>query len=172
MIRRALLAAAASLTLAGAAQGAFPIIDDSDPNTVTITAGGFEGGFFVNGELLTIDIGKSASITLPDEGHFLVGSSIDLDQTPAGVFTLLFSPTAGSNAVTSGMDVATSSDSGLGTIAVSFGAFTGQTYFLRLPAFGQNDGEQGLALRFLHISVIPEPTGVPAPASLSALRRR
>jgi hypothetical protein len=183
MIRQTLLAAAAAFALAGAAQAAFLIIDDSDPSTITITAGDFEDGFFVNGDLLTTGLGGSNSITLPDGPGFLFGSWIDNGQTPVAPFLLLFSPTAGGSSVTSGAEIAASSSNGIGTIAGSFGGFTGMEYFVTTdPTFGQNDGEQGLALPFLEITFIPEPTGVPAPAGLAlfglgllglaALRRR
>ncbi len=68
-MRKILLASVAAFSLAAGAMepanAAFINIDDSDPNTITINAGDFEGGFSVNGNLLTSGLGNSGSITLP-----------------------------------------------------------------------------------------------------------
>lgn len=58
-----------AMCLTAPAHAAFVTIDDSHPDLVTITAGDFEGGFFVNGTLLSSCLGSSASITLPGEGY-------------------------------------------------------------------------------------------------------
>jgi len=50
----------AALTLSVPASAAFITIDDSDLATITITAGDFEEGFFVDGNLLTSGLGNSA----------------------------------------------------------------------------------------------------------------
>lgn len=41
---------------------AFVKVDDSDPGFLTITAGDFEGGFSVNGTLLTIGLGAASVV--------------------------------------------------------------------------------------------------------------
>lgn len=56
----------ASLALSFSASAAYVIIDDSDSNTITLTAGDFDGGFYVNEMLLTKGVGNSASQTFLD----------------------------------------------------------------------------------------------------------
>lgn len=60
------LAILASLTLNLNASAAYIVIDDSDLDTVTVTAGDFDGGLWVNQTLLTTGIGNSASQTFQD----------------------------------------------------------------------------------------------------------
>ena len=60
------IAILASLTLNLNASAAYIVIDDSDPNTITLTAGDFDGGLWVNQTLFTTGIGNSASQTFQD----------------------------------------------------------------------------------------------------------
>jgi hypothetical protein len=144
MLRRGLrvVGALAALLLAAplASDASFITVDDSDPNTITITAGDFEEGFFVDGVLLTIGLGDSGSITFPDGGHSISGSWIDLGVTPPGArVDVLFADTAAPTAVTSGIEMGASTDGFLATLSGSFGGFTGFPYFITgLPTFAQN----------------------------------
>jgi hypothetical protein len=191
MIRQTLLAAAAVVGLAAGAQAALLVIDDSDPNTITISVDDFEAGFYLdifdgNGlQPVQSGLGSPFSVTLPDGGFSFSGSWFDLGNTPYADFQLLFGLAAGDLDVTSGIVLSGSTNGFIGTIHGSIGGFTGVPYF-NVPApgagFGQDDGEQGLALPFLSISFTPEPNAVPAPAGLAlfglgllglaALRRR
>ncbi len=102
-----------------AANAAFISIDDSDPDSITITAGDFEECFYVNGDLLTCGLFQSGSITLQDGLiHEFEGSWIDLggsDSIGAHYFGL-------SGDVYSGVEWFAETGGFLGTI---FGAFTG-----------------------------------------------
>lgn len=76
----ALVAVVASIWFSAPVSAAYVAIDDSDLTQVTITAGDFEGGFSVNGSLLTTGLGNSGSIMLADGGYSISGSWIDLGQ--------------------------------------------------------------------------------------------
>ena len=71
------LALATTFGFSAPASAAFITIDDRNVNSVTISAGDFEGGFFVNGDLLTTGLGNSGSVTLADGGFTISGSWID-----------------------------------------------------------------------------------------------
>lgn len=164
---RSILAAAFALGVTTApASAAFIIIDDTDPNTITITAGDFEEGFSVNGDLLTSGLGDSGSITLPDDGYSIDGKWIDLGQA-GGAVNLYFAFPDGSDQITSGFQARATTDGEYGTIGGSFGGFTGFTYFLNPPPnFNQGEIADG-SFPFLSIRFISEP--VPAPGALALL---
>jgi len=181
-MRKALFSALAlcALTLfAAPANAAFITWDDSDPNNITITAGDFENGFSVDGNLLTSGLGNSASITFADGGHTFVGSWIDLGFSTGVHNETLFALASDPTAVTSGAEWTATTDGFLGTIAGSFGGFFGGPYFFTSnPTFLQNGQTQVNGEAFLSTSftseAVPEPAtlllGVPAVGL--ALRRR
>jgi len=160
----------AFFSLAGSvAQAAYIVIDDSDIANITITAGDFEGGFSVNGSLLTTGLGNSGSITLADGGYTIDGSWIDLG-SPTGRVDILFALTGDPTRVTSGMEFAWTTDGFSGTLAGSFGGFTGLPYFTTgVPTFSQEtSGTQGGAAPFLSVSFTPEGQ-VPEPGTMLLL---
>ena len=168
----AAVAIAATLGISAPASAAFINIDDRDASNVTITAGDFEGGFSVNGNLLTIGLGNSASITLSDGGHGISGSWVDLGQADALRIDIMFAFLADATAVTSGVEFGTSTNGSMGTLSGSFGALLGAPYFSTNDAtFDQNDPTTRTGnVPYLSVAFIPEaPVQVPEPGTLALL---
>ncbi len=176
---RLALAVAMLLTAFAPAGAAFIDIDDSDLNTITITAGDFEGGFFVGGVFLTSGAGNSASVTLPDDGYAISGQWDDLGATPPGSRVDLVYSFLGSPFITSGVEsVATAA----GNLQGSVGGFSGIEYFFSTAS--PLDQAGGLtssgSLPSLSVSFVPEAVPEPAAvgltisglAALAARRRR
>jgi hypothetical protein len=149
------------------ADAAFLLIDDTDPATITVTAGDFEGGFSIDGTELTIGLGASASITLPDGGYSISGSWLDLGLGGPRA-DVLFALTGTPSDVTSGIEFGTTTDGSSSTLFGSLGGFTGSAYFFTaLPTLTQ--GAVGVAgVPFLSVEFRSEPVAaVPAPMSLA-----
>lgn len=165
LIGKLTAAAAVAACMAAPSQAAFIAIDDSDPSTITITAGDFEGGFSVNGVLLTTGLGSSGSITLPDGGYTIQGTWIDNGAADATRVDILFSlsdPTF----VTSGIEFGATSDGRNATLTGSFGGFVDPSLYFPtgLPTNPQ-DGRTVLgATAFLSVSFTSE---IPTPGSLA-----
>lgn len=182
-LNHAALAFAAAVAFSAPASAAYIAIDDSDVNNITITAGDFERGFSVNGNLLTSGLGNSGSITLADGGHSISGSWIDLGQSGGLRVDLLFAFLADPTGATSGVEFGASTDGSMGTLGGTFGGLIGSPYFsTALPTFDQDDPTTRFgSLPFLSVSFTPEAAArVPEPgtlallgiAGLAALRRR
>lgn len=159
------------LASAGVTQAAFITIDDSDPNSITITAGDFERGFSVNGNLLTLGLGDSGSITLPDGGHSIQGSWIDLGADIAGSTTnVYFAFPVDPTGVTSGIQFFSQSDGTLATLDGSFGGLIGFPYFVGSPTAAQDGHTENFFVPFLSGSFTSEAVvdgTIPEPASLA-----
>jgi hypothetical protein len=163
-------------------QAAFISFDDSNPFTITVTAGDFENGFFVNGNLLTTGIGDSASITLPDGGNNFSGSWIDLGFSDGSQHQILFALPSDPTAVTSGATYSATTDGNNGTITGTFGGFVGTPYFGSAGTFPQDgstqfDSEPFLTISFTSETPTPEPStmllmGSLLPALFFVVRRR
>jgi hypothetical protein len=163
-------------------QAAFISFDDSNPFTITVTAGDFENGFFVNGNLLTTGIGDSASITLPDGGNSFSGSWIDLGFSDGSQHQILFALPSDPTAVTSGATYSATTDGNNGTITGTFGGFVGTPYFGSAGTFPQDgstqfDSEPFLTISFTSETPTPEPStmllmGSLLPALFFVVRRR
>lgn len=155
-------------TIAAPSSAAFITIDDSDPNTVTITAGDFEGGFSVNGTLLTIGLGASASITLPDEGYLIDGSWIDLGAAADTRVDILFALPIDPTFATSGIEFAATSDGFTATLAGSIGAFVDPSLYFSTPLPTHlQDGRTMLgSTAFLSVAFVSEGV-LPEPGSLA-----
>ncbi|MBX9583347.1 MAG: PEP-CTERM sorting domain-containing protein [Gemmataceae bacterium] len=168
---RSLLAALLAALAAPAANAAYITIDDSDPDSITITAGDFEGGFFVDGDLLTIGLGDSGSITLPDGGYLIAGSWIDLGEAGGDRVDVSFALSTDPTAVTSGVEFGAGSDGFFATLTGSFGGFTGFPYFFTAdPTFPQDGSTVPFGVAFLSgsfTSEAAEPAAVPEPATLA-----
>ena len=150
------------------AQAAFIAIDDSNPTTITITAGDFEGGFSVNGNLLTTGLGNSGSITLADGGYSISGNWIDLGQADGTRVDLLFALPGNPTFSTSGIEFGASSDGTNATLGGSFGGYVDPSLYFStgLPTLAQ-DGQTGTAgMPFLSVSFISE-NPIPEPATLA-----
>lgn len=184
-MRQILLAGIAALGIAATmnpAQAAFINVDDSDPNTITITAGDFEGGFSVNGSLLTSGLGNSASITLADGGYSISGTWIDLGGAHGQRVDILFALPTDVTFSTSGIEFGATSDDGEATLGGSFGGFVGPSlyFFTGLPTVAQDGHTEIGGIAFLSVSFKSE--AVPAPATalllaslipgVAAIRRR
>ncbi|MFN0126787.1 MAG: hypothetical protein ACKV19_08910 [Verrucomicrobiales bacterium] len=155
------LLAALALGVTASTQAAYIVIDDSDLNTITITAGDFENGFSVNGNPFAFGLGVSDSVTLPDGGYEFDGSWIDLGDSGAGATSdILFSESSDPTGITSGVAAVAASDGFFGSLTgSSFGGYAGFVYFNAGGAFDQNSGTQVGGLPFLSISFTPEATG-------------
>lgn len=164
------------------ASAAYINIDDSNANTITITAGDFEQGFSVNGSLLTSGLGNSGSLTLADGGFTISGSWIDLGAANGARVDLLFALLGNLGFTTSGIEFGATSDGQVGTLSGSFGGYVDPSMYFStsLPTLVQN-GQIGYAgMPFLSVSFVSE--AVPEPGSLAlagialagvgALRRR
>ncbi len=146
------------------ASAAFIAIDDSDRNNITITAGDFEEGFYVNGVLLTMGIGDSGSITLLDGGYSISGSWIDLGAADGTRVDLLFALATNPGFTTSGLEFGASSDGFLATLGGSFGGYINPSLYFSTPlaTLAQN-GQTGYSgTGYLSVSFRSE---VPVPAT-------
>lgn len=154
--------------LAAPAQAAFIAIDDSDPTTITITAGDFEDGFFVNGNLLTTGLANSGSITLPDGGYSISGRWIDRGAADGQRLDILFALASDPTFSTSGVEFGATSDGATATLGGSFGGFVDPSlyFFTGLPTFAQDGHTELGGIAFLSVSFKSEAV-VPAPGSLA-----
>lgn len=174
--------AALLLALPSGLGAAYILIDDRDPNTITISAGDFEEGFSLDGNLFTIGLGNGNTTTLIDGGHSISGSWIDLGQSGNRV-DLLFAMPGDPSLVFSGIEFETSTDGNLGTLTGGFGGATGDVYFSTLLPTALQDGQAldgaapFLSVRFISEAVVPEPStlllfSALAPIIIAARRRR
>lgn len=165
------LTAAVVAALATPAQGAFITIDDSDPNTITITAGDFEGGFSVDGNLLTTGLGNSNSITLPDGGYSISGSWIDLGLAAGTRVDILFALPGNPTFSTSGIEFGAVAGGVGAQLAGSFGGFVDPTLYFStaLPTLPQDGATANGSTAFLTVSFKSEAAAVPEPGTLSLL---
>lgn len=156
--------------LSSPAQAAFLSINDSNPTTITVTAGDFEGGFSVNGNLLTTGLGNSGSITLADGGYSISGSWIDLGAANGSRVDLLFALTGNPTFTTSGVEFGASSDGSNATLGGSIGGYIDPSlyFFTGVPTLAQ-DGQTGFSsMAFLSVEFISE-NPVPEPATLALI---
>ena len=168
----AALAAVFGVGFSAPALAAFIAIDDSDPANITISAGDFEGGFSVNGSLLTIGLGSSASLTLPDGGNSISGTWIDLGEANNTRVDLLFALPGNPTFTTSGIEFGVTSDGTNATLSGSFGGFIDPSFyfFTTLPTLPQDGGTGIGGVAFLSVSFISEGVGaVPEPGTLALL---
>lgn len=166
----ALVTSTAGFTLTTPALAAFINIDDSDLSNITITAGDFESGFSVNGTQLTIGLGNSGSITLPDGGHAISGSWIDNGQADGDRVDLYFALPGDATFVTSGIEFGVASLQNVATLTGTFGGYIDPSsyFFTASPTLLQN-GQTGISgVDFLSVSFKSE-NAVPEPASLALL---
>jgi len=155
------------LVFAQPASAAFINIDDSDVDTITIFAGDFENGFYVDGILLTSGLGNSGSLTLADGGFGISGSWIDLGATATGTrVDLLFAEASDPASVTSGLEFEASTDGFYGTLSGSFGGYTELVYFLTGLSTTEQGGTATSGVPYLSVQFISESIPVPEPSTL------
>ncbi len=169
----ALVAIAASIGFSAPVSAAYVAVDDSDATHVTITAGDFEGGFSVNGSLLTTGLGNSGSITLIDGGYNISGSWIDLGGQANGqrvdiLFALMGDPTFTTSGIEFG--ATSSATSAFATLNGSFGGYIDPSLYFTtaLPTVLQDGRTEVGGLPFLSVSFKSE-MSVPAPGTLALL---
>lgn len=152
--------------LAMPARSAYLIIDDSDVNTMTITAGNFEGGFFVDGVLLSAFF--QGTVTVQDGAHQLSGMFVDIGRSTLDPSVLL---TFGTSSVTSGVALTSTTDqSGFSGIVngMAYG-YTGTPFLASVPLYGQGGLPRSASLAggLLTVQFIPEEPGVVSDAASS-----
>jgi len=160
------------ITCLGTAHAAYISIDDSHPGEITVTAGDFEGGFFVNGSLLTSGLGDSGSVTLPDEGYFIEGSWIDDGAADGTSVAIFFALPGDPSFATSGIEFSVTSDGRLATLTGSFGGFIDPSLYFPspTPTFLQDGHSEAGGVAFLTASFTSEAaTQVPEPGTLLLL---
>lgn len=142
------------------AQAAYISIDDSDANTITITAGDFEDGFYVNGSLLTSGLGNGASLTLADGiVYSFNGSWVDLGLS--GSSTNRYFGLGG--VVYSGVESSAASAGVFGTITGDFAGFDPAVPYGSNPLVLPQDGSSAdfsypyLSATFHSEAAVPEP---------------
>ena len=156
---------------AAPANAAFININDNDLANITLTAGDFEGGFFVDGVLLTQGLGSSASITFADGATHTISASWISSGAPTPLNILFALPASPTN-VTSFVRFTMTDPAGiLVSLSGDFGGFTGATYFVTALATNAQNGQVvGGAVPNLTVSFDSEtPQQVPEPTSLMLL---
>lgn len=151
----------------GPSQAAFITIDDSDPNTVTIIAGDFEGGFTLNGLLFTSGLGNSNSTTLAD-GAFHSFDARWIDRRAGGSNLELYFGTG--TDITSGMAATFTtapSFSGNASLVGDFYGYDGSVIGNGVIGAPQDGSTQIAGYNGLSISFKSE--SVPEPASMALL---
>ena len=167
LLRNTALALAFTAAALPAAHSAALVIDDTDVNTITITANDFEQGLYVNGNLLQMGLSNPASITLADGGYSISGSWIDLGATATGRIDISFAVAGNPTGVTSGIELATSSDGTYGTISGSFGGYLGTPYFSGSPTVLQDGHTENAGLPYFGLAFTSEP--VPEPETYALM---
>jgi len=147
-----------------ASQAAYITIDDSDPNTITIYAGDFERGFYVNDTLLTSGY-SGGSITLADGlVYTFAGSWIDLGATKTGSTNRYFGI---GTTVYSGVESNASSDGDWGSISGTFTGFDwAKSYGFNVSTMPQDGSLADFSRPYLSAAFISE---VPEPGTLALL---
>jgi len=159
------LAVAALASVVLPAQAAYISIDDSNASTITITAGDFEGGFYVNGSLLTTGLGNGGTLTLADGlTYTFSGSWIDLGLS-SGSTDRFFGI---GNVVYSGVESTASSDGYWGTISGYFSGFDPAVHGGTSAATMPQDGSSA-DFSYPYLSASFRSESVPEPGTLGLL---
>ncbi|MCX5805961.1 MAG: hypothetical protein NT010_07830 [Proteobacteria bacterium] len=173
---------ALSLVFIAPASAAYITVDDSNPFTVTITAGQFEGGFYVDGQLLTSGY-DSGSVTLLDGMHSFYGAWVTVG-APDGGAQVLFAHTGNPTRVTSGLGIYWVNNDGIySTFNGGFAGYAGPAgYFdTQLPTVSQDGHTEYssapyMGITFISENPVPIPSGIlllaPGFLGLVALRKR
>lgn len=123
------------------AHAAFITIDDSALNTITITAGDFEGGFSVNGTLLTSGLSNSNSITLADGVAHNFSGSFDLMQNFLQLQVFAFLEYVGLAGLTySGVQLIGTAGGFFGAVSGEFSGFDPLVFHGPVIGVGPQDG--------------------------------
>ena len=161
------IAAAMLASMVLPAQAAYIVIDDSDVDTITITAGDFEYGFSVDGTSLSSGLGSGGSLTLADGAAYeYEGSWIDLGGSSA-TWLRYFGI---DDVVYSGVESFGSTDGSIGTISGAFAGFDILTAYSSDPTTRPQDGSSvDFSYPYLRATFISEIVPVPEPGTLALL---
>ncbi len=142
MIRRVALGLAlAALGMASVSQAATLTVDDSDPNTMTITWDGFVEGTFSVLDNSSTEVGgfgaAGGSVTLVDGAYALLGEWLSAISSGTLTQDIWFAPLSTPNDVTSGIVLDVDWNGTVGSLAgnvvtgvgTSTGGYTGGVYF-------------------------------------------
>jgi hypothetical protein len=173
-MRNLLLATAAALALAvSPANAAYITIDDSDPDTFTLTAGGFNG-FLVNNAIVPV-FTLASGLTFND-GQDQTYSATLLNQVvffPINSF-LRFAPATAPDEIMSYIgfvyESSFTTEGAIATISGTFGGSGVSPYFIdTLSVLPQDGGTYVANLPGIDITFITEAADTPEPASLAIL---
>jgi hypothetical protein len=168
-MRHSLLPAAALALATGAAHSAAIIIDDRDPERVTVTATDIETAVFIDDFPIFAGLGGSASTTRPD-GLFNLSGTLGIADLPSVTsFLLTFGPVVGGAEVTSRVGLLLTDRGASVTFSGGVGSLTGTPYAGDGPAlFALDGGPQSLSLPGLLVTFIPEASVAPVPGPAAA----
>ena len=168
------VAAVLGLLASTPGQAAYINVDDSDPDFITITAGDFEGGFSVNGILLTTGLNSSGSVTLADgspsnSGYSISGSWIDNGAAGGTTVSIPFALADNPTFVTSGIGFNATSDGTSATLSGYFAGYIDPSHYgsTVLTTVLQDGHTEIRGVPFLTVQFRSE--AVPEPASLALL---
>lgn len=174
-MRNLLLAAVTAVALAAApARAAYIIVDDSDPDTYTLTASGFDG-FYVDNAIVPTFI-LSAGLTFNDGQDHIYSATLLNQVVPLPINAFMqFAPTTAPDEIMSYIayyyDSTITTEGAVATITGTFGGSGLFPYFIGTDSVLPQDGGTYVAnLPGIDITFITEaPADTPEPAALAIL---
>jgi hypothetical protein len=164
---------AAGLLAPGAARAAFMSINDvtSPLATLTFSLNDFEGGFFINGNLVQQGLGHPAIVNVPESPMVtFTGNWIDLGQTPTGTHTIFWVYPTQPGTVSDELTFSTNSSGGFGHMSGTW--LTNVN--IPLPGGATGIPENGATVDFSQPfftaqAIAGDPPAIPEPSTLALL---